>query len=93
MVGPMTLGGAAVRKRVRILFWVETLLGSLTGVLFLLTVIERDWIETLVGWDPDQHSGSVEWLIVWGLFLVTVMLFTAAGVEWRRAPVVQRSQH
>jgi hypothetical protein len=80
-----------MRKRVGIRFWIELLTGSVTAVLFLLTLIARDWIETLVGWDPDQHSGSVEWLIVMGLFLVTVMLFTAARVEWRRAPTVQRS--
>jgi tetrahydromethanopterin S-methyltransferase subunit E len=80
-----------MRKRVGIRFWIELLTGSVTAVLFLLTLIARDWIETLVGWDPDQHSGSVEWLIVMGLLLVTVMLFTAARVEWRRAPTVQRS--
>jgi hypothetical protein len=80
-----------MRKRVGIRFWMELLTGSVTTVLFLLTLIARDWIETLVGWDPDQHSGSVEWLVVVGLFLVTVVAFTAARVEWRRAPTVQRS--
>jgi len=80
-----------MKKRVCIWFWVKTLVGSATGILFLATLFARDWIETLFGWDPDQHSGSVEWLIVVGLFVVTAMLFTSAGLEWRRAPDVQRS--
>lgn len=80
-----------MKKRVRISFWVKTLVGSATGGLFLATLFARDWIETLVRWDPDQHSGSVEWMIVMGLFLVTVVLFTSARMEWRQAPEVQRS--
>lgn len=80
-----------MKRRVRMWFWVETLIGSVTGVLFLTTLFAREWIETLFGWDPDQHSGSVEWLIVAGLFVVTAMLFTSAGMEWRRAPEVQGS--
>lgn len=81
-----------MKKQVRIWFWVKTLLGSVTGVLFLATLFARDWIETLSGWDPDQHSGSVEWMIVMGLFLVTVVLFTSARMEWRRAPEVRSVQ-
>lgn len=80
-----------MKRRVPIWFWVKTLIGFVTGVLFLTTLFARDWIETLFGWDPDQHSGSVEWLLVVGLFVVTVMLFTSARIEWRRAPEVQRS--
>jgi len=74
-------------------FWVETGMGALTGLSFLATIFWRDWIENTVGWDPDQHSGAVEWLIVCGLFVVTVALLSAARAEWNRAPAaaIQRS--
>jgi hypothetical protein len=34
------------------------------GGLALLTLFWPDWIERLTGYDPDQHEGSVEWLIM-----------------------------
>jgi hypothetical protein len=74
-----------MKRRVRAQFWIETIAGTLTGVLFVVTMLWHDWIEDLVGWDPDQHSGAVEWLIVGGLAVITVVLFVAARAEWRRA--------
>jgi len=38
------------------------------------------------GWDPDQHDGSVERLIVIGLCCVTALSFLLAAREWRRTP-------
>jgi hypothetical protein len=67
-------------------FWAEVVLASLTGVLALITPLWPDWIEAISGWDPDQHDGSVEWMIVCGLLLATIVLFSVAGFEWRRAP-------
>jgi hypothetical protein len=32
--------------------------------LAVLTIFWLDWIEALTGYDPDQHDGTVEWLIV-----------------------------
>jgi hypothetical protein len=46
-----------------------------------------DWIELVSGWDPDQHDGSVERLIVVGLFVVAATIFALAAVEWRRTPL------
>jgi len=74
-----------MKRSVRVQFWLETILGSVTGLLFLVTVIRRDWVEGVFGWDPDQHSGAVEWLIVGGLFVVTAALSSAARLEWQRA--------
>jgi hypothetical protein len=33
----------------------------------VLTILWPDWIEALTGYDPDQHDGTVEWLIVLAL--------------------------
>jgi hypothetical protein len=82
-----TLLEAQVRKNFRRRFWVETGLASIAGLLALITPIFPDWIEFVSGWDPDQRDGSVEWLIVVGLFLVTVVMFALTATEWRRTPV------
>ena len=59
-------------------------MAAITGVLALITPIFPDWIEFLSGWDPDQHDGSVERMIVVGLFLISALIFALAAVEWRR---------
>ena len=75
-----------MRKNFRRLFWVEVALAAITGLLALITPIFPDWIEFVSGWDPDQHDGSVEWMIVAGLFVVTVVMVALAAIEWRRTP-------
>jgi hypothetical protein len=72
--------------QMRRLFWIETGLAAITGLLALITPIFPDWIEFVSGWDPDQHDGSVEWLIVVGLFVIAVAMIAAAAIEWRRKP-------
>jgi hypothetical protein len=62
-------------------------LAAITGLLALITPIFPDWIEFVSGWDPDQHDGSVEWMIVVGLFVVTIIIVALAAAEWRRTPV------
>jgi uncharacterized membrane protein len=75
-----------MRRSIRGLFWVEIGLAAVTGLLALITPIFPDWIELVSGWDPDQHDGSVERLIIVGLFVVTVVMVAAAAIEWRRNP-------
>jgi uncharacterized membrane protein len=75
-----------MRKNFRRLFWVEVALAAITGLLALITPIFPDWIEFLSGWDPDQHDGSVELMIVVGLFVVTIVMVALAAIEWRRTP-------
>jgi hypothetical protein len=69
----------------RTLFWIEAALASLSGFLAVLTIVSRDWIEALTGYDPDQHDGSVEWMMVAGLALLCLLLWLAARAEWRRS--------
>jgi hypothetical protein len=76
-----------MKNGLRRIFWVEGSFGVITAVLFLVTLVQRNWIESLFGVDPDQYSGSLEWSIVGGLLLVTLVLFALAGYEWRRASV------
>ena len=48
-------------------FWFEAITGAVGLVLFIVTLISREWIEELTGWDPDNGNGSLEILIAVGL--------------------------
>ncbi len=74
-----------MRNALRWRFWLETGLAIVTSILFMLTLVQRDWIEIVFGVDPDQGNGTLEWLIVGVLLVVTITLFTLASHEWRRA--------
>ena len=63
---------------------VETSLAVLTGVLGVLTLFWRDWIEVLTGWSPDHHSGSAEYALVAVLLVASVSCATAARGTYRR---------
>jgi hypothetical protein len=71
-------------------FWIETILGSITGVLAIITLFWHDWIETVFGVDPDKGNGSAEWLVVAILLIVTLTLAVGARFEWRRAQLAHR---
>ena len=55
-------------------------LAAFCGFLAVLPIFWPDWIEALTGFDPDQHEGTVEWLIV------IALLSTAPYWRSRRAP-------
>ena len=56
--------GVRGRKRFSLAFWIESFAGSFTGFLAILTLVWRDWIEGVFGYDPDHHNGSFEWELV-----------------------------
>jgi tetrahydromethanopterin S-methyltransferase subunit E len=66
-------------------FWLEAVLGAITGLAAITTVFWRDWIEVLFGVDPDSGSGAVEWLTVVGQLFVAILLTAGARRDWRRA--------
>ena len=65
-------------------FWIEAVLSVVSGCLFALTLVWRDWIEGTTGYDPDRHSGSAEWAIVTMLLVVTVVFGLLARTEWKK---------
>lgn len=71
-------------------FWLETAVGSVTGVVGVVTIFWSDWIEAIFRFDPDKGNGSAEWLVVLVLLIITVALGTGARLEWRRAQLAAR---
>jgi hypothetical protein len=76
--------GGLVTASIRARFWVEAGLAALSGFLGILTLFTRDWIEALTGFDPDNHNGSFEWVIVAVLLLVSILFSIAARADRRR---------
>lgn len=71
-------------KGLRPIFWLETVLATLTTVLCITTFIRNDWIEFVFHIDPDSGNGSFEKIIVGILLVIILTLFSLAGLEWRR---------
>jgi hypothetical protein len=73
-----------MKRTLRKRFWLESLLAVAGGALAILTLVWRDWIEVFFGIDPDDHSGSLEWLIVVALLATSMISTIFALYEWRR---------
>lgn len=70
-------------------FWLELIFAAMAGILAVLTLITREWIEIIFGVDPDHGDGSLEWFIVLGSALIAVSLSVRARIDWRRARVAE----
>ncbi len=53
------------------------------GILGVLTIFWHDWLEAVTGWDPDQHNGSGEWIVVIALLAASVATGLAARRHWK----------
>ena len=71
-----------------LLVWIEAFLAGLTGVLGVVTIFWRDWIEMLTGWDPDHHNGSVEVGLVVVLLIMSATCAVVARRSYRRLVAV-----
>lgn len=64
-------------------FSAQVIAGGTTGILYVFSPFRPDWIEAICGgFDPDQHSGLIEWIIVMAMLIVT--LATLGGLPWIR---------
>jgi hypothetical protein len=77
----------------RVRFWIELALASVTGLLALLTVVWPDWIEGVLGVDPDHGNGAAEWAVVVVCLALAVACSLAARLEWRRDLAEEYGSH
>jgi hypothetical protein len=66
-------------------FWVETGLTAAALFLAVVTIVSPQWIEMIIGLDPDAGSGATEWAVASILLMVAAGNAVLAGVEWHRA--------
>jgi hypothetical protein len=79
-----------MKQGLRNRFWLASMLVVVAGGLAIVTLIQRDWIELIFGLEADNHSGSLEWLIVTIFLAASVTSTYFALYEWRRASAVTR---
>ena len=77
-------GCRVTRLKVRVRLEMAVALAA--GILGLVTIFWHDWIEALTGWDPDQHNGTVEWILVVVLLGVAIAMGLVARRHWRLLP-------
>ena len=70
-------------RRLKVRAQLETVVALCAGILGILTIFWRDWIEALTGWDPDHHNGAAEWIVVIGLLAVSAAMGLVARRHWR----------
>jgi hypothetical protein len=75
--------------KTRARFWIEAGLAALTAILFVVTLISREWIEEIFKVDPDGGDGSLEWAIVAALAATSLTLSLLARAEWRRRAALE----
>ena len=63
------------------LYRAEIATSLFSAALFVLTLVDPQWIEALFDESPDQGDGTAERWIVGGCFLVAALL--AAALAWR----------
>ena len=74
-----------MKRHLTPIFWIEAILATASALLLVLTLVWEDWIEIIFGVDPDNHSGSLEWMIVIVCLCITIVFLVLARQEWRRA--------
>ena len=72
-------------RRVGAIFWIEALLGTTSAVLTILTLVNRAWIEAVLGVEPDGGNGMLEVLIVVAFVGATITFSMLARNELRRS--------
>jgi hypothetical protein len=75
-------------NRLKLQAKIETGVAALAAFLAVLTLISREWIEFLTGWDPDGGSGTLEWGIVVVLAAIAVGLSLRARADWRKVQAI-----
>ena len=76
-------------RNVRTRFWIESTVAAVAAILFVVTLVWREWIEAVFKIDPDGGDGSLEWAVVAVLCAASITLSVIARAEWRRRTALE----
>jgi hypothetical protein len=76
-----------MKRHLRVRFWVEAALAVISPACLALTLAWPQWIEGIIGLEPDGGDGSAEWGWTFALGAATVVCIAAARRTWKRAGV------
>ena len=77
--------GPTSPRRLGVRYWVRVIAVGVAVNFAVLTLAWNDWIEIVFRVDPDEGSGSFEWVIVGVCAAIAVVAALGARHEWRRA--------
>jgi len=66
--------GQTMSRMRKSLIAVEAALAGFAGILAIISIFQRYWIEILLQWDPDHHNGSAELLTIVSLASLSLLL-------------------
>ena len=69
------------RRRLRMR--IEVVLAVVFAILTIATILNPQWIEQLLEFEPDQGSGDAEWLVSVSFGMASVLASVLAGHDWR----------
>jgi hypothetical protein len=79
-----------MERRLRTRLRVEVLLAAISAGLFVLTLINAEWIEALTGLEPDAGSGALEFLIAAAFLVAAVVTALMARRDYRQLASLDR---
>jgi len=79
-----------MKHRLRKRFWFEIIPGIIAGILFVVALLNREYIGLIIllfNSDLILEMDTLAWVVVGALLLVTLLLLGLAAYEWRRSRV------
>jgi hypothetical protein len=62
---------------------IEAVLAILFALFAVMTIMDPQWIEQLLKFDPDNGSGEAEWGLVMMFGVASLVASLLAGRDWR----------
>ena len=79
-----------MERRLKTRLRVESILAAISAGLFVLTLINAEWIEALTGLEPDAGSGALEFLIAAAFLVAAVVTALMARRDYRQLASLER---
>ena len=79
-----------MERRLKTRLRVESILAVISAGLFVLTLINAEWIEALTGLEPDAGSGALEFLIAAAFLVAAVVTALMARHDYRQLASLDR---